>query len=274
MDNDRDAGAPSLQFDTVLPAHAPEVAVTASGVTCTACSREVADRYYEANGASLCESCQHAVADLAVTPRGAGTFVRAALLGLVAAILGAVLYYAVLVIANLEVGLIAIAIGYMVGYAIRLGTRGRGGRRFQVLALVLTYWAVGLAYTSVAFKAAIEERALAENAKAAGVAAPSKTEPNPAEPPKSESRPAAQPVEAAAADSGLLVALAAMVGFTFALPVLVVVSSLPGGVISAAIIAFGMHQAWRMTAAPQIVITGPYRIGGAASGPVLSGADG
>ena len=273
MDNDRDV-APSLQFDTVLPADPPEAAVTASGVTCAACARPVAEQYYEANGASLCEGCQRTVADLTVTPRGAGTFTRAALLGLVGAILGAVLYYAVLALANLEVGLIAIAIGYMVGYAIRLGTRGRGGRRFQVVALVLTYWAVGLAYTSVVFKAAMENKVVSEKAAAASVVSPSKTEPSPSEQPKAESSPPVQPVEADAAGSGLLMALAAMVGFTFTLPVLVVVNSLPGGLISAAIIAFGMHQAWRMTAAPRIVITGPYRIGAAASSPVLSGADG
>ena len=40
----------------------------------------------------------------------------------------------------------------MVGWAIRKGTAGRGGRRFQILAAVLTYWAVGLAYTPLAFK--------------------------------------------------------------------------------------------------------------------------
>ena len=36
---------------------------------------------------------------------------------------------------------------------------------------------------------------------------------------------------------------------------------MPGGLITAAIIGFGMHQAWRMTAAPQLTITGPYRVG-------------
>jgi hypothetical protein len=40
----------------------------------------------------------------------------------------------------------------------------------------------------------------------------------------------------------------------------VVIGSLPGGLLSAAIIAFGMLQAWRMTGAPQLVVTGPYRI--------------
>ena len=51
-----------------------------------------------------------------------------------------------------------------------------------------------------------------------------------------------------------------LLAFTVALPVLSVVSSFPSGLISAAIIAFGMHQAWRMTAAPNVQITGPYRI--------------
>ena len=50
---------------------------------------------------------------------------------------------------------------------------------------------------------------------------------------------------------------------SFALPVMMVLGSLPGGLISAAIIAFGMQQAWRMTGSPQIQISGPYTIGAA-----------
>jgi len=59
---------------------------------------------------------------------------------------------------------------------------------------------------------------------------------------------------------GLGIGLALLAGFSFALPVLAVIGSLPGGIISAAIIVFGMQQAWRMTGAPRLVITGPYRI--------------
>jgi hypothetical protein len=59
----------------------------------------------------------------------------------------------------------------------------------------------------------------------------------------------------------LPLAITMLLGFSLALPVLVVIGSLPGGFISAAIIAFGMRQAWRMTAAPQVQIAGPYRIG-------------
>src|SRR4029450_6773668 len=84
-------------------------------------------------------------------------FGLAALFGLGAAIAGAILYYAVIAITNFEIGIVAIAIGFMVGWAVRKGAGGRGGRRFQVLALVLTYWAVGLAYTPITFKQMIED---------------------------------------------------------------------------------------------------------------------
>ena len=165
---------------------------------------------------------------------------RAGLFGFGAAILGAVLYYAVIAIANVEIGIVAIAIGYMVGYGVRMGTGGRGGRRFQVLALVLTYWAVGLAYTPLAFQQMTEGEA---------------TE-------SSEAAPGPAPANAASApeDMNLPLAVAALLVLSIALPVLVVFGSMPSGLISAAIIVFGMLQAWRMTAAPTLEITGPYRI--------------
>ena len=50
------------------------------------------------------------------------------------------------------------------------------------------------------------------------------------------------------------------IGFSLALPVLVVFGSLPGGLISGAIIGFGMQQAWKMTGGTPLLITGPYRI--------------
>ena len=41
--------------------------------------------------------------------------------------------------------------------------------------------------------------------------------------------------------------------------------SMPGGIISAAIIGFGMYQAWNMTAAPVLVFEGPFKVGGASA---------
>lgn len=235
------AGVKPLQFETAISTAPTETETSRQGVTCVVCRRPVHDEYFDVDGQSTCRSCQDDVARLSETPREWSVFARASVFGLVAAVLGAIVYYAVIAITEFEIGLVAIAIGYMVGYGIRMGTKGRGGRRFQVVALVLTYWAVGLAYVPVLVSSMSEQEATQQGS---ANATPSTDAP-------------AQPEEV----PSLSLALAALVGLSFALPVMVVVSSMPGGVISAAIIAFGMQQAWKMTAAPQPTISGPYRVG-------------
>jgi hypothetical protein len=243
-----DNAAPTLQFDTAIPQATP--AARASSMGCAACRREMSDRYFDVNGQTVCEACSQGLAAEIQTPQGWGAIARAGLFGGVAAIAGAILYYAVIRITDFEIGLVAIAIGYMVGYAIRMAVGGRGGRRFQILAVVLTYWAVGLAYAPLVFESALK----------AGQAASDSTESAPA----TRTGPTAADASARAADTpdtGVVAAILMLVGLTFALPVMVTIGSIPGGLISAAIIAFGMRQAWHMTGAPRLAITGPYRIG-------------
>jgi hypothetical protein len=199
-----------LQFDRVETT-SPAETTGAPAVRCAVCGRSVDREYYNANGKVICDSCRQVVTAAAAMPRSIGTLVVAGVFGLGAAIAGAALYYAVITITHLEIGIVAILIGYMVGWAVRKGARGAGGRRFQILAVVLTYWAVGLAYTPLAFQ----------------------------EMPKY---------------GGLFL-------FSFALPVLSVFGSMPMGLISALIIFIGLRQAWRMTSRPELVISGPYKVG-------------
>ena len=141
-----------LQFDrveTTLPSGAPPAS---PGVTCVVCGKSVGAEYYTANGKPVCESCRAVVMSAAATPRSAGPLLLAALFGIGAAIAGAAIYYGVIALAHVEIGIVAILIGYMVGWAVRKGAGGRGGRRFQILAVVLTYFSVGLAYSPLAFK--------------------------------------------------------------------------------------------------------------------------
>jgi hypothetical protein len=243
-------GPPPLQFDTAVPSIAPSGVITAQGVTCAVCQRAVSDEYFDVNGQSVCDGCRTQLAQLAQTPRSWGLFVKAGLFGLVAAILGAILYYAVIAITDFEIGIVAIAIGFMVGWAIRRATANRGGRRYQVLALVLTYWAVGLAYTPLTFQQLVEEDAKEQSQKATDTAAPA---------------PAESPDEATPIN--IPVVLTILLGFSLALPVLVVFGSLPGGLLSALIIGIGMRQAWQMTGVPPLQISGPYRIAAAAPPP-------
>jgi hypothetical protein len=234
-------GADSLQFDTLVPRGATAGAADdRQGLICSACQQTVADEYFDVNGQSVCAGCRDAMVRLGECPRGWRPLVGAGLFGLGAALAGAALYYAVVAITNFEIGLVAIAIGYMVGYGVRKGAGGGGGRRFQIIALLLTYWAVGLAYLPLAMQGVGEDKAKqTHTAKASDQ--------------RAETAPASN-------DVNLAVGVALLVALSLALPVLAVFGSLPGGLITAAIVGFGMQQAWRMTAAPQLAVSGPFRI--------------
>ena len=242
--------AQPLQFDRAVSTTA-RTDTASPAVTCVVCQKTIADKYFDINGQPTCDRCKQQVAREAETPKGFGVFGKAVLFGLGAALLGAALYYAVIAITEFEIGLVAIAIGFMVGYAIRMATANRGGLRFQILAIVFTYWAVGLAYMPFVFSGdsqAPDALIAPASTEVASEAASPEAEAEPA--------PAAEPLGVA----GAIIGIALLFALSFALPVLSVFSSLPGGLISAAIIAFGMQQAWRMTGAPHVVITGPFRI--------------
>jgi hypothetical protein len=240
-------GGEELQFDRVI-AGSPSASPSKLGVLCTACQTRIETEYYDVNGNVCCSRCRAALESAAETPRGIVPFITAGAFGLAAGIAGAAIYYAVMAIAHLEIGLIAILIGYMVGYAVRKGAGRRGGLRFQVLASALTYAAVALAYTPVAVQSAIDARRNAQSAVTTTAG---------------DSHAAAETAAAAARKPrrGLLLALVVLSGLIAALPVLVVIGSFPSGLISGVIIFIGMRQAWRMTGAPWLQILGPYRVG-------------
>jgi len=210
----------------------------------------------------------------ATSGKGAGKLIRAGVYGLGAAIAGAAIYYAVMAIANLEIGIVAILIGYMVGYAVRKGAAGRGGKRFQIIAAVLTYWAVGLAYTPFALKGLVEGKSAKVTATtptdSSGTAPAATRDSATAAATDSASAPVTDTTatKAAASKSAepvstktFLAAIGIMLLLVFALPVTAIVGTMPSGLISALIIFFGLRQAWRMTAVPELNITGPYKVG-------------
>ena len=241
--------AEALQFDraTTVSGSVPPSPV----VVCKGCSLTITTQYYDVNGHALCGTCRDGVAAAAETPNGIAAFVKAACFGAGAGVVGAAIYYAVIAFAHLEIGIVAILIGYMVGYSVRRGANGRGGRRFQVLAAVLTYLAVAMAYSPLAIQEAMQDKKPAAQpaAATAGTEAPAPVSDPDTRPPVQ--RPS----------NGVLFTFVVLVGLMLALPVLVVVGSFPSGLISAFIIFIGMRQAWKMTTAPVLRIAGPYRVG-------------
>ncbi|OQB27019.1 MAG: hypothetical protein BWY10_01694 [Chloroflexi bacterium ADurb.Bin180] len=63
---------------------------------------------------------------------------QALLLGLLAAVVGCVLWYAVVVITNYELGIVAIAIGWLIGTAVMFGAGRKRRRVLQIMAVLIT----------------------------------------------------------------------------------------------------------------------------------------
>src|SRR5205814_1888598 len=120
-------GHEELQFDRVVTESSLPGVSGRPAVVCVACHEPIETEYFHINGKTFCGRCRDGVEAATKTPRDAGALITAGLFGAGAAVAGAVLYYAVMAVAHLEIGIVAILIGYMVGYAIRKGVRGRGG---------------------------------------------------------------------------------------------------------------------------------------------------
>ena len=250
----------ALQFDrAVIEGSSPAQSKVAA--ICTACHTSIETEYYDVNGNTFCSGCRSAVESAAETPRGIVPLVIAGAFGLGAGVVGAAIYYAVIAIANLEIGIVAILIGYMVGYAVRKGAQGRGGRRFQVLAVLLTYASIALAYTPLAFKQAID--ADREAGKTAAATTSGDGSAVTAIDSGGDATNGRGDVTTNLSGRSPLLVLVFLLAFIAALPVMVVVGSLPSGLISAFIMFIGMRQAWQMTGVPLLQILGPYRVGAA-----------
>lgn len=250
--------ATPLQFEHVTTVDSDTRRAESPSVTCSVCQTPVRTEYYDVNANTVCTACRATVEAAAETPLGVVPLAAAGALGLGAAIAGAIIYYAVIALANLEIGIIAILTGYMVGYGVRKGAGGHGGLRFQVLAVALTYFSVALAYTPLAVKSA-----MAANEQQQQAAAPKPSDaasPGPAAPSGGLAQ-AATTAEAVPSAGAMAAGLLLMLGLILALPVLVVAGSFPWGLISALIIFIGMRQAWVMTRAPVLTVLGPYRVG-------------
>jgi len=77
-------------------------------------------------------------------------FVRGLTFGIGAAILGLILYATVEIATGWIIGYVSLAVGYIIGKGIKMGSKGAGGRKYQIAAVILTYAAVSLAAVPVA----------------------------------------------------------------------------------------------------------------------------
>ena len=132
--------ADNLQFD-----RAEQTGATGA-ISCKVCGSLLPDQYYVVNGSIVCDKCRRSVEEEWNRGGAAGRFGKALGLGLLATIACSVVWYAVLKATDSQFGILAIVVGLVIGGAVRKGSNGRGGWRYQALAIVLTYTAIVSSY--------------------------------------------------------------------------------------------------------------------------------
>jgi len=128
-----------LQFERADFSAAPAAA-------CTGCHQPIAGPYFDVNGQPFCEACTGSIRQAHGSSPGGAAFGRAIGAGLVAGAVGSSLYYLVAKISGYQLSIIAIAVGFLVGRAVRWATGGRGGVIYQVLAVAVTYAAIAFSW--------------------------------------------------------------------------------------------------------------------------------
>ncbi len=212
------------------------------GALCAECRVPLSGYYYDANGATVCERCKCDIQARFTAGSSGGRVVRALGAGLGAAFVGSLVYFLVSAVTGYEFGLIAIAVGWGVGMAVRWGSNGRGGKAYQVLAVALTYLAIVSTYIPPIVQEILKPEAVEEDAaNTSDVDADFSAVADPEEP---------ATMRDLFLGSVFLIALAA------AAPFLAGVENIIGLVI----IGIGLWEAWKLNRFQEFRVTGPHTI--------------
>jgi hypothetical protein len=197
-------------------------------------------------GADVCPNC--AAASQTGQQRPKQTWVMQGFLyGLAAAIGCSILYAAIVWVTKFELALMAILVGYVVGKAVLRGARGLGGRRCQIVAVMLTYFSIAASNLPMMFKA-VAEKAEDKKKEQPGQQA---TNAVPASQTKQSDRPQVTVGQAA-------LTLVVLLAINMAIPFLGVTAGF-NGILGLLIIFIGLHQAWKLTARDERLLMGPYQ---------------
>lgn len=226
------------QFSTAEYAGQP------AGDRCGFCQQSITSRYYRVNNAMVCPACTEKAA-LEAPQDNHAAFMRALLFGAGAAIAGLVLYAAVEIATGWIIGYVSLAVGWMVGKAMMAGSKGIGGRRYQIAAILLTYGAVSMAVIPVIISQGIGRRGASQ-----------RTETRPA---SSDQGDSAQPNQSQAKPRvNLLGAVGQLAFLGLASPFLELQDPFHG-LLGLFILSIGIRIAWQITAGTRTSgILGPF----------------
>ena len=179
-------------------------------------------------------------------------FTRGLLFGIGGAILGLILYAAFGIITGWMIGYVSLAVGYIVGKAIKMGSGGIGGRRYQIAAVVLTYAAVSMAAVPIGISQMSKTRKAAPTEQSQSLRSPSGQPSANVSPAPRQKSPAPKP----SMNLGAALVVLALIGL--ASPFLELQNPLQG-MIGLVILFVGLRIAWQIARGTAIQILGPFK---------------
>jgi hypothetical protein len=240
-----------LQFDRA------ELERGASGLTgtmtCSVCGSELKDSYYAVNGHVVCDSCRRSAEADRNRGGSAGRFGKALVLGILATIACSIVWYVVLKATDTQWGILAIVVGLVVGGAVRKGSNGRGGWRYQTLAILLTYTAIVSSYVPYII-GGMRERS-AQRTKATMPA----DQVSPSMPAATTDSTAATSRDSNVGPIGFVIGILALLAILFAMPFLAGIENFIGILI----IGFALYEAWKLNRRTELSVSGPHQVSAA-----------
>jgi predicted lipid-binding transport protein (Tim44 family) len=234
---------------------------------CQSCGQLLPGDYFRVNGALACSACAEK-AKLQVPQDSRQNFMRGLMFGAGGALLGLILYSTFAIVTGWVIGYVSLAVGYIVGKAMLKGSRGIGGRRYQIAAAALTYAAVSVSAIPIGIaqyiKASKTAEAVTQSANSTNNAAPSGQAAQPAADRDSDSE------DAGKAATGLVGALGMLLLTGLASPFLELENP-TSGLIGLVILFVGINIAWKLTGTTPVDILGPFSNSGAQSEPSITG---
>lgn len=229
-----------------------------SGDICKICRQPITARYYRANGSMVCGRCADRVRrELPQDSHAA--FVRAILFGLVGFAIGLALYAGFVIATGISIGYLALAVGWIIGKLMITGSKGVGGRRYQIAAVALTYAAVSIAFVPIMIYYMRKNHAEHPKAQQQITAQANAGDLTAADAPSSSVANTVPPKKVGFASAVGMLAL-----FGLASPFLTLKAG-PSAFIGLIILFVGMQFAWKMTAGrAQARVEGPYELSSAA----------
>jgi hypothetical protein len=223
-----------------------------SAAPCANCKKPIEDQYWNFRNSAVCGTCRSAIEGLVAKSTSTASLGNAALRGGGVALACGVAYAVFVAVSHIQLALVTIGIAFVIAKVVRKASGGIGGRRFQILAVALTYLASAMGYLPPVVRSAFDQEPAHRHS------APSADAPAGGASGDVEQAPKAAPRLSGLAQAVALVKLVAIVlGIALAAPFLEATEA-PLGLL---IVAFGLWEAWKLTKEVPVVFDGPYRIG-------------